>query len=77
MTGPRARVWSAAMPTPPESNNKDKAPAGRPTTAQKAPCSEVSEKGGNKKKAREARLADALRDNLRRRKAGDKKSKDD
>lgn len=75
MTGRGACVWSAAMPTPTECNNKGGAtpPANRPTTAQNTP----PERAKQKKPAREDRLAEALRENLRRRKAGVKKEDKD
>ncbi len=61
------------MPTPAD-HDKDGAPppGDRPTTAQKTPPT-----GARKKSAREDRLAEALRDNLRRRKAGGKKENKD
>ncbi len=62
------------MPTPTDRNNKDgsKPPANRPTTAPNKPPA-----GARNKPAREERLAEALRDNLRRRKAGGKSENKD
>ena len=61
------------MPPPADiSEDKPSPPGERPETARKSPPD-----AGKKKPAREDRLADALRDNLRRRKAGAKKENKD
>ena len=63
LTGGRAPVWSAAMP-----QDDPKEPRARPqTAAQSTDAAAKSRSGGGKD--REARLAEALRANLRRRKA--------
>lgn len=73
LTGRPPCVWSAAMSTPTDTENDGPpSPGDRPTTAQKSPSD-----GARKKPVREDRLADALRDNLRRRKAGEKKENKD
>ncbi|MEX0645368.1 MAG: hypothetical protein WD076_08655 [Parvularculaceae bacterium] len=60
MTGRARRLWSAAM---------SKEDAGAPPESRKAAAKPPNGKA-KKRQDREARLAEALRENLRRRKAG-------
>jgi len=71
LTDTGLRLWSAAMPINPPENEK---PCEDQTGAAKKPDARDNGKPKAKSAKREARLAEALRDNLRRRKQGAKEA---
>ena len=72
LTGRTARLWSRAMSNPKDGREPASPGDGRESAAIEPDAAGMT----HKKNDREARLAEALRANLRRRKAGSQKEQD-